>query len=133
MNLHHCPSCGCQLKGFEPITLGNVSIDGLGQIVFEGAILTLPPTQHILVDALVRARGRGLTRATLANLIGPDLNDSSIPKYVERLRDSFRQTDPNFDQIECLRGFGAYRWNMRRKVDSIENLPSAKLTLFQAA
>lgn len=113
MHPHHCPNCGCQLKRFEPLVFGNVEIHRKGRIVFEGTALSLPPSQYILLEALIRARGRGLERSTLANMLASDLSDASIPKYIERLRDTFRGIKTDFDQIECLRGFGAYRWVAR--------------------
>jgi len=46
----------------------------------------------------------------LANVVGMDVNDSTVTKYIGRLRGIFCQLDPGFNQIECLKGFGAYRW-----------------------
>jgi len=110
MNMHHCPHCGCQLMTFEPFTNGNVCIADRGLIIFGGQSIGLPPTLHILTEALIRARGRGLPRSVLANLLGSEINDSSVTKYIERVRETFRAIDPDFDQIECIRGFGAYKW-----------------------
>lgn len=110
MSKHHCPSCGYQLREFEAIKYGNVQIDPPGRITFSSYDIELAPTQFIVADALIRARGRGIYRSTLANLIGPDLSEQAITVYIRRLRDAFRKLDPSFNQIECLRGFGAYRW-----------------------
>lgn len=110
MSRHHCPHCGIQLKHFEPVSFGNVTINDIGRIGFNSEDVELPPAQFFLVDALIRARGRSLTRSALANLVGVSVNDSTVTKYIERARDSFRQIDPSFSQIECMKGFGAYRW-----------------------
>jgi len=64
----------------------------------------------VYIFSLIRAQGRGVYRSTLANLIDADLHDQSVTVYVKRLRETFRRLDPTFDQIECLKGFGAYRW-----------------------
>lgn len=77
---------------------------------YKSTVVHLPPTLFLLAEALIRARGRSLTRPALANVIGMDVNDSTVTKYIGRLRDAFCQSDPSFNQIECLKGFGAYRW-----------------------
>jgi len=65
------------------------------------------------LEALVQARGRGLTRSLLATVLGGDIFDQSISKYIERLRTSFCDVKPDFDQIVSMRGFCAYRWDYR--------------------
>lgn len=110
MQEHHCPSCGAQLKIFEIVSYGNVTITDSGLINFNSKIIVLPPSQFLLAEALIRARGRSLTRSALANLVGTSINDSTVTKYIERVRDSFRQANLSFNQIECMKGFGAYRW-----------------------
>jgi DNA-binding response OmpR family regulator len=106
----HCPNCGCRLQKFEPMEYGNVRIDGLSDIEFEGRAVILARTQRRLVESLIQARGRYLTRGVLATILEGDINDSTICKYVERARSAFLAINPAFDQIECLRGFSAYRW-----------------------
>ena len=113
MPMQQCPNCGCSLKRFAPFTYGNVGLDERGEITFEGRSIFLLKTQRSLVDALIQARGRGLTRSTLAGILEGEINDSTISKYVERARAAFRKVDPDFNQIESLRGFGAYRWVYR--------------------
>jgi len=107
---YYCPNCGFQLSQMSSVVFGNVRIDPPGQISLHSQAVDLPPTQFILADALIRAQGRGVYRSTLANLIGADVNDQSVTVYIRRLRESFRKFDPTFKQIECLKGFGAYRW-----------------------
>lgn len=127
-----CPSCGYQLRNFEAISLGNVSIRNPGRICFNGTVLELPPTQYILADALIRSDGRGLARSTLANMLGSDVNDNSVIKYIERLRSSFRRIDPGFNQIESLRGFAAYRWKpapLRHAREAGNGLPQQSINL----
>ena len=110
MSIHHCPSCGYQIGQFDAVTFGNVTIEPPGKVLLRSRNVELSPTQFILADALIRAQGRGVYRSTLANLIDADLHDQSVTVYVKRLRETFRRLDPTFDQIECLKGFGAYRW-----------------------
>jgi hypothetical protein len=113
MSLSHCPNCGCQLRAFEPIRFGNVLVESRSEIVFNGRVLALARTQHGIVDALVRARGRYLSREALVGALGSDVYDQAICQYIKRARAAFLAIDPGFDQIESLRGFGAYRWRFR--------------------
>lgn len=108
-----CPNCGCNLGQFQAFKYGNIALDQHGKLEFEGRKLQLPKSQYLVVEALVKAKGRGLTRSFLATIIGSEIYDQTISKYIERLRSSFRCIDPEFDQISVLRGFGAYRWEFR--------------------
>lgn len=105
-----CPNCGCNLSQFEDLGYGNITLKRVGELQFEGSHLRLPKSQYLIVEALVQAKGRGLTRSLLASILGGDIFDQSISKYIERVRTSFRQVKPDFDQISSMRGFSAYRW-----------------------
>lgn len=105
-----CPNCGCNLKRFEPYCFGNVAIDKTGDIFFADRKLALHRNQHVILEAIILAKGRGLTRSLLADLLGNEIFDQSITKYIERIRSSLRKIDPNFNQIETMKGFAAYRW-----------------------
>ena len=118
MTMTYCPHCGCNLDGFDPVEYGNVCIDGASEILFRGRAVPLARTQHIIVEALIRARGRYLTRGLLANMLGGDIYDQAISQYIRRSRSAFLAIDPSFDQIECHRGFGAYRWRYRKDSDA---------------
>lgn len=108
--MHLCPNCGCDLSPFAPVELGNIAITEREEVFFEGKPLALTRCQYRIVESLVRARGRGLTRGILAERVGGDVDDRTIIKYVERVRQSFRRVDPAFDQLVAMHGFGAYRW-----------------------
>ena len=108
-----CPHCGCHLSTEAAIAYGNIAASGDGDIVFEGAPVILQRRLHDIVLALVRAKGRSLTRSQLAFGLEGDASDEAIVKSVERLRRHFRDLCPGFDQIETVRGFGAYRWRLR--------------------
>ena len=112
--MYLCPHCGCDLVPREPVELGDIAITDRDEIVFRGRPMRLTRSQYRIVDSLVSARGRSLSRATLPNRVGGDVNDSTIVKYVERARQSFRTVDPDFDQLAAVRGFGAYRWVERK-------------------
>lgn len=112
-----CLNCGCNLSQFEDLTYGNITIERRGELQFEGCQLRLPKSQYLIVEALVQARGRGLTRSFLAAVLEGDIFDQSISKYIERVRASFCKIRPDFDQIVSMRGFCAYRWDYRPPCD----------------
>ena len=109
-----CPHCGFDLATAGPVSYGNIAIEYGGAVSFEGRELRLTRSLRDIVETLVRARGRGVTRGVLAERIEGDVTDATIIKYVERARNCFRDVDPAFDQIMSLRGFGAYKWEHRR-------------------
>lgn len=108
--INRCPHCGISSIEDQPISFGNVTLQDKGVLVFEGAEITLPRVQHQIVQALVVAKGRALTRAHLADWLDGEIFDQSIAVYVARVRSTFRQIDPGFDQILSVRGFAAYKW-----------------------
>ena len=119
MPIHKCPNCGVALEEFKPVAFGNVALLDRGNLMFNGERLKLPRCQHEIVEALVLAQGRALTVAHLAGCLGGEIYDQSITVYVGRARSTFRKIHPEFDQIECIRGFGAYRWTYRSPTDSM--------------
>ena len=118
-----CPHCGCHLRAAKAIAYGNIAATGEGEIVFEGSPVSLQRRLHDIVLALVRAEGRPLTRSQLAFGLSNDTSDEAIVKAVERLRRHFGQLRPGFDQIETVRGFGAYRWCFRPARADSSKLP----------
>jgi hypothetical protein len=113
MTLTYCPACGFSLQPFDAVTYGNVRIDHSSAITFDGRGVDLAHTQFKIVEALIRARGRYLTRGMLVDILGRDIYDKAICQYVKRARLAFRALDKSFDQIESIRGFEAYRWRFR--------------------
>ena len=108
--MHKCPNCGEALEKFAPLAFGNIVLIDTGVLLFERERISLPRCQHDLIEALVRAEGRALSTAHLAGCLGGEIFDQSIAVYVGRARSMLRTIDPDFDQIECVRGFGAYKW-----------------------
>lgn len=108
--MHKCPNCGEALEEFAPLAFGNIVLIDTGVLLFERERISLPRCQHDLIEALVRAEGRALSTAHLAGFLGGEIFDQSIAVYVGRARSMLRTIDPDFDQIDCVRGFGAYKW-----------------------
>ena len=108
-----CPHCGEQLVEDTKIAYGNIIVEDRGVLYFQGERLELPRVQHQIVEALIAARGRALTRSYLAEWLDGDVFDQSISVYVGRVRSTFREIDPDFDQIVSVRGFVAYKWEFK--------------------
>lgn len=108
--VQRCPHCGITSSDDDPISFGNVTLQDKGVLIFEGRKLALPRVQHQIVQALIVAKGRALTRAHLADWLDGEVFDQSVAVYVARLRSTFRKVDPDFDQILSVRGFAAYKW-----------------------
>ena len=113
MAIHKCPHCGIVIEPFKPVAFGNVALLDRGSLMFNGEKLQLPRCQHELVEALILAEGRALTLSHLASCLGGEIFDQSIAVYIGRARSTFKRIEPAFDQIECVRGFGAYRWSFK--------------------
>lgn len=63
MIVQKCPHCGISSSEDHSISFGNVTLEDKGVLVFERTEMMLPRVQHQLVQALVVAKGRALTRA----------------------------------------------------------------------
>lgn len=111
---HSCPDCGRLIADPSPFRLGNVVVDGL-RVRLNGREVALAHTQFLIAETLIRANGRHLTRGYLASAIGGEFFDEAICQYIRRTREAFVAIDGNFDQIETLHGFGAYRWRREPK------------------
>jgi len=105
-----CQVCRSKIGNYSDFRWGNISLLDTGDILFNNHISIFPASLHAVVEILVRSKGRSVTRNTIAEFIDKDVNDETITKYVERIRRRFLKFQPNFNQIRCLKGFGAYRW-----------------------
>lgn len=119
--MHNCPNCGTSLSKYEDFTYGNVTVARSGQIIFMGEDIDASPTSRMLIDTLVRAEGRVLTRSVLLDILGVEHAEGgcdirTIDVYVKRSRRAFEAIDPTFNQIISVRGIG-YRWD-KKSVDA---------------
>ena len=113
MQDNYCPHCGGRLVDFAQLTFGNIELRSVDETLFEGVRIHLTKNQYVIVDALVRAQGRLVTRSLLAMAMGRDVYDNTVTANIKRTRDRFCAVSPDFDQLQVVRGFGAYRWEYR--------------------
>jgi DNA-binding response OmpR family regulator len=107
-----CHACGAALEPLEPFSLGKLFVDKAGAHVWWGEKpVRLSPAEKQIVLTLVRADGRIVKRAILAEVSGYDGDEPNniAAVYVSRSNAKFREIDPAFDRIETLRGEGV-RW-----------------------
>lgn len=109
----YCPDCGNKLTGFAHLSYGNIVLNDIDEVLYEGERIDLTKNQCVIIDALVRAKGRLVTRSTLASAIGGDIFDNTVSANIWRTRLKFRSVKPGFDQLQVIRGFAAYRWDFR--------------------
>jgi DNA-binding response OmpR family regulator len=116
--MQNCPKCGVSFSRYEDKVYGNVKVSGTSEIFLEGEFIALTTNLRLIVEALIRAEGRPLARDTLLNVSGGEDNtDRVIDAHVCRARRAFTKVNPNFGQIETVRGLG-YRWKyVAAKVD----------------
>jgi DNA-binding response OmpR family regulator len=120
LRVHNCPNCGIALRKFEDFTFGNVTVSRTGEIVLDGEPLAVMPTVRMILDALIRAEGRVLSRSVLIDILDVDARGENgiraIDVYVKRARRALEVILPDFDQIATVRGIG-YRWDRREPTE----------------
>jgi DNA-binding response OmpR family regulator len=107
--MHMCPNCGVSFRKFEPVLFGNIMIDDVGDVYFEGRHIPVSSNVGIVVKALIRSQGRTFTMDAIGNLVSEDITNNGIRQLMKRVRDAFRAVDPHFDQVESVHKVG-YRW-----------------------
>lgn len=109
----YCPHCGNKIANFDRVSYGNIVLNDTDEVFFEGKRMELTKNQHVIIDALVRAKGRLVTYSVLALAMGSEIFDNTVSANIGRTRMKFRSVNHNFDQLQVVRGFGAYRWVFR--------------------
>jgi DNA-binding response OmpR family regulator len=111
--MHMCPNCGVDLNRFNGLTFGNLTISETSEIYLDGQLVQMTTTYRMIVEALVKAEGRPLSRDTLLAILGnEDHEDRTIDVYIRRIRQAFLMQLGYFDQIVVERHVG-YRWRKR--------------------
>jgi len=99
-----------QFPPADTLSWRGLSLDtSRGRVTIEGAGLKLRPLEFRLLEALLRSRGKVMTRAHLlaeAWGITDDVHTRTVDTHVRRLREALGSYE---DGIETLRGFG-YRF-----------------------
>lgn len=103
-----CPSCGFNLVADEPVAIGPWFISP-SEVLHEGQMLRLTPSERILLHSLATMRGRVVKQSALYERMGAESEQPHIVTvYACRVRATCR-TLGIADPIETIWGSG-YRW-----------------------
>ena len=90
-----------------------MTLDGARHVcTWKGSPVELTVTEFLLVKALAQRPGHVKTRDQLMDAAYGEsiyVDDRTIDSHIKRLRKKFKDTDPEFTQIETLYGVG-YRY-----------------------
>lgn len=104
-----CPHCGYDLIAEARIEDGLWLYEPHVGLSYDGKFIPLPPACALLAGALIRARGRTLSKAALLGVMGSeDALEHLVAIQVCRVRRSLIEAGA-LCPIETVRGFG-YRW-----------------------
>jgi len=97
----------------EVLAAGDLTLDlGRFEVRWKGAQATLTRSELHVLAALVRRRGRVLSREQLLELARGDdavVTDRTVDTFIKRIRKKLRDAEPSFDEIETVIGVG-YRY-----------------------
>jgi DNA-binding response OmpR family regulator len=110
-----CPHCGHDLERVENFRLGDLEIVRGAEIRWKGRRVPLSLSRLLIVTAIARADGALVSIPALAEAIGYDGDDPAkiLDVHICRIRQAFREIDPDFDCVERERGCtgsGLTRW-----------------------
>lgn len=101
-----CPHCGYDLVRDEPIERAGIAMQPYGAVRFHGAEVKLTPGETAVLWALVKAGGRPLSRAILAERIGYEGDKNTVDVHLTRIRKKLAPHGAS--PIRNLRVFGFY-------------------------
>jgi len=114
MDVELVPGSVSQLRrSAENISVGDLFVDiGKPEVTWKGEQVRLT---HTLLRCLVQLAGNAGKHQTCDDLLGAihdhpeNLEETAASSMIKRLRNTFRDVDAGFDEIETRRGLG-YRW-----------------------
>jgi two-component system OmpR family response regulator len=97
----------------EEITVvrGNLTLDRSDRRVYwRGQRVKLTPQEVDILELLVQREGRLIQRwAFFVDVLDEECADNQLDVRFSTIRKAFRAVDPDFDQLETVRGQG-FRW-----------------------
>ena len=99
-----------QEENKDIITRGDLVLDDSRHICsWKGTPINLTVTEYLLLKSLVLRPGHVKNRDQLIDMAYGEniyVDDRTIDSHIKRIRKKFRDTDPEFSQIETLYGVG---------------------------
>ena len=82
-----CPHCCLPLDGPPVVRSGRFSVDPDAVVLYDDAALPLTSGEHLIVSALIRARGAIVSQLTLGSMIGNAANPlNTVRVLIHRVR-----------------------------------------------
>lgn len=81
-----CPCCGFDLSEDKPIERAGLSMFPYGNVRFNGAEIRLTAAESAVLWALMKAGGRPLSRAVIAERIGYEGDGNCVDVLLTRVR-----------------------------------------------
>ncbi len=133
-----CPYCSRDLVALEPVRVGDLYHDPVGETYWKGQKVHLSPSERLILTALANAGGQVTRRthepcyAISASALAEraDISVESLPVLMSNLRKSFRLLDPEFNMIETEKGSG-YRWATINPSTILISQVGPRLTVFK--
>jgi DNA-binding response OmpR family regulator len=107
-----CPECGTVTDSADiTVTRGHLTLDRAERrATWRGQSVRLTPQEIDILEFLVQREGRLIQRwAFFIDVIDEECFDNQLDVRFSRIRRAFRDVDPEFDQLETIRGQG-FRW-----------------------
>jgi DNA-binding response OmpR family regulator len=114
-----CPECGTVTASEDiTVTRGNLTLDrALRRATWRGQQVRLTPQQIDILELLVQREGRVVQDwSFFISTFDEEVETDVLKVQVSKMRAAFRRVDPDFDQLETIRGEG-FRW---RRADHFE-------------
>lgn len=94
----------------ESVAVGDLQVDeAKKQVFWQGRQLNFTLTEFWLLLCLVKPPGHIKSHAQLMEAASVVVTNNAIAAHIRRIREKFREVDPEFDEIRAEYGMG-YRW-----------------------
>ncbi len=92
------------------LKVGRLTVDeDRMEVTWAGRSVSLTLTEYWILHELVKHPGSLKTHGQLMDAARTVVTDNAIAAYIRRIRDKFREIDPEFSYIKTAYGMG-YRW-----------------------
>ena len=93
------------------VSVGSLEVNEASMLVhWKGKPANLTLTEFWIIESLTRNPGHVRTYDALSDVTRQGLVErNTINGYIRRIRNKFRELDPNFDRIQTVHGTG-YKW-----------------------
>jgi DNA-binding response OmpR family regulator len=124
-----CPSCGFDLVKARPVRIGELYADPMGETYWKGKQVPLNANFRLILSGILLASQSNKPALKLALAERADVGLDSVDVFICKLRDKFKQVDPDFNHIETVWGEG-YKWSETPVRQTILSFPQIPLVIY---